>query len=395
MTGLLIAAAGDILVDREEPRSALASVRPLLEGADLALGNFEGVLTDSHGPTPGSAHATVVPAANAEGLRDFDFLSLANNHAMDAGYGGLADTIAALTSRGIAIAGAGSTLAQALAPAVFERRGIRVGVLAVTSVLRAGGEATEALPGVAPLRADDLYGPPVPGLINPGLPPRVVSQLNQDDWARLAGALSELRDRVDLLVVCAHWGDYTQPWVLTAHERSSARLLVEAGADIVLGHHHHFMRGVELQGGRPIMYGLGHLAFDHPRFIAEMRTKGVDLEAMGQEALVARYGEYGIFPRPETPTLPFHPLARRTGIALLEAGTGGVRRIGLVPCLIDETGTARPVSRRTEGWETAATFLRDCMRRAALPTDVCDRGWTRDGFDVLDVEARRPDWRQS
>jgi poly-gamma-glutamate capsule biosynthesis protein CapA/YwtB (metallophosphatase superfamily) len=84
---VVLAAVGDVLVDREAPAEALAGVAPLLEAADLAFGNFEGVLTDTELPRPG-AESTVVATANAAPLGVFDVMSLANNHTVDAGPAG-------------------------------------------------------------------------------------------------------------------------------------------------------------------------------------------------------------------------------------------------------------------------------------------------------------------
>src|SRR5205085_2884737 len=104
LTPLTIAAVGDVFVDRPEPAAALGGIAPLLEASDVTFANFEGVVTDRHAPVPGASDASIVPPAQAEPLRVFDVLSLANNHALDAGHGGLADTIAALD--GAAVVGA-------------------------------------------------------------------------------------------------------------------------------------------------------------------------------------------------------------------------------------------------------------------------------------------------
>src|SRR6185437_5417015 len=179
-------AVGDILVNRPDPETALAGIRPLLDAADIAFGNFEGVLTDSHPVTPGGWAPSLTGTRNAQALTGLDVVSLANNHAMDAGSPGLADTMQALTSVGIEPIGAGSTLADALRPVLLERGELRVAVVAATAVLQHGAEAGDETPGVAPLRADDCYLSPYPGGCAPGLAPRVLSVLNEADWAALA-----------------------------------------------------------------------------------------------------------------------------------------------------------------------------------------------------------------
>lgn len=379
-----IVGVGDVLIDRQTPSEALADVRALLEGADLAIGNFEGVLTDRHSPTPGSAQATVVPTANATGLDSFLVLSLANNHSMDAGYGGLADTISALSAQGIAVVGAGSSLAEALSPVVLNCNGVRVGILAATSVFRVGTEAFERLPGVAALRAHDYYGPSHAGSYTPGVPPRVISMLDENDWGHLVAAISGVRKHVDLLIVSVHWGDHSRPWVLTEHETTCARRLVDAGVDVIFGHHHHFMRGMEFVRGCPVFYGLGHLAFDHPRFASELRSEGTEIEGMNDRELVEVFGEFGIYPRPGTPNFPFHSLARRTGVAVVEVNQDGTMRCGIVPCMIQRNELTQAIQRNSTDWKPAVEFLQECMEKVGHKTEVTDTDWVVDDYDVVE-----------
>ena len=142
MTSRVIAAVGDVFVDRPGPAEALSGIAPLLAASDVTFANFEGVVTDRHPPVPGASDASIVPPAQAEPLRVFDVLSLANNHALDAGHGGLADTIDALES---AVVGAGPTLAAASRPVVVER----IAFVAAAAVFPMGTEAQAGASGIA------------------------------------------------------------------------------------------------------------------------------------------------------------------------------------------------------------------------------------------------------
>ncbi|MEV8443282.1 CapA family protein [Actinosynnema sp. NPDC051121] len=387
MSTVTLVAVGDVLVNREDPGTALSGIRPLLEAADLAFGNFEGVFTDTHPVVPGAASYSLTGTRNAPGLAGLDVVSLANNHAMDAGRPGLADTEAALAGLGIAATGAGPTLADALRPAVLERRGLRVAVVAATAVLQHGAEARFGVPGVAPLRADDCYLPAYPGGCAPGLAPRVVSVLNEGDWEALAAAVGRAREAADVVVASVHWGDHTRPWVLTDHERLCGELLAEAGAHLVLGHHQHMLRGVEAVAGAPVYFGLGHAVFDVPGYTDELASFGVRVAETSPAELEAMFGEYGIYPRPEQPEFPFPPLARHTGVAVAELSAAGVRRFGFVPCLIDGRGIARPVSRTEPAWADELEFLRRAQRAPGLATEVRDSGWVLADHDVLEYTA--------
>lgn len=381
MTPLTIAAVGDVFVDRPEPSAALSGIAPLLEASDVTFANFEGVVTDRHAPVPGASDASIVPPAQAEPLRAFDVLSLANNHALDAGHGGLADTISAL--EGVAVVGAGRTLAAASRPVVVEG----VAFVAAAAVFPMGTEAQAEAPGIAPVRVEDYYAAPFSGMYAPGVPPQIVSVVDDEDWSRLAGAVEEARRAADVVVASVHWGDHTRPWVLTDAERTCAQLLVEAGADVVLGHHHHLPRRVELLDGKPVFYGLGHAVFDQPRFADEFRRRGIDLDAMDEDERAAAFGEWAVYPRRASPSFPFHPLYRRSVAAVVELDGAEVVRAGVAPLLIGEDGIARPVARRDPGWPEALDFLARCQAEGGLVTEVRDAGWTHGGCDLVTATA--------
>jgi poly-gamma-glutamate synthesis protein (capsule biosynthesis protein) len=384
MNSVVIAAAGDVLVHRQNPDDVFSSVGPLLRQADLAFGNFEGVLTDRHSATPGSSTAAIAGTANAAPLGAFDVLSLANNHAMDAGYGGLDDTLATLARAGTAAVGAGRTIERAFAPHITERSGKRVAILAVTAVLALGTEANQSCPGIATLRAEDCWAPAHPGFCTPGVPPRIISILNEADWETLKQAVTDARKKADIVIVSVHWGDHTRPWILTDHERLCAQLLAEAKADLVLGHHQHIMRGVEFIDGMPVFYGLGHLVMDMPRYADELKIRGFNVEEMTPRELSELFGEYGHYPRPETPIFPFPAIARNSGIAIIEISEDKHIRCGMVPCLIDTSGIPCAISRKDKEWSNALSFLSDCADKGNLASKVLDKDWTYAGFDVIE-----------
>src|SRR5215207_3253860 len=115
-----------------DPRSIVDGVAPLLRSADLRVGNLETVFTTAVAPSgPGgrwflSADPRMVETLLAGG---FDAVTCANNHALDFGARGLADSLDVLAQHGIPACGAGSTDEEARAPALMEARGLRVGML--------------------------------------------------------------------------------------------------------------------------------------------------------------------------------------------------------------------------------------------------------------------------
>src|SRR5262249_10816188 len=146
-------------------------------------------------------------------------------------------------------------------PAVFERRGVKVGFLAYASVILPQYWATEDQPGVAPLRVNTYYEPYE---FQPGCPARVITIPVEEDVQQMQMDIDRLRDTVDCLVLSHHGGVQGVPKPLAQYQPTVARAAVEAGADVVLGHHTHCLQGVEVLSGRQrdavVFYSLGNFA---------------------------------------------------------------------------------------------------------------------------------------
>lgn len=374
MSELTMLAVGDVFVDRDDPSTAFHSARHLLATGDIVFGNCEGVFADDWERAPSSGSPVVAPAANAPALvgAGFDVLSLANNHSVDGGYRALLASRDTLRSLGAHTAGAGTDLGDAHAPAIVERGGVRVGVLAYTSVFPHGYEARAGTPGLAVLRAHTRYTPWELNEWNPGLLPKITTEPFEEDVERLRAGIAALREKVHVVLVSVHWGDFTRPFVLTDHERRIARLAIDAGADAVAGHHHHLLRGVEFHRGRPIFYGLGHYLFDLPNLAERLARDGYlgATTPTDQAALRRRFGAYRIAPRDGYPLLPFHPDSRMTGAAVLRISTSGVSEVGFLPARIDEHN--EPVHAAADSAEggAVAEYLQRCCDEEDLATKV-------------------------
>ena len=264
---ITLALAGDtyfqgVLADRlaADPPTVLEGVRPVLEAADLAIVNLETAVGEGGRPEPKEfafrAPPTALTALRAAGV---DAASMANNHGLDHGRQGLAETLAAERASGFPLVGIGADEAEAYAPLVTEVRGRRVAVVAATQVLdRSLAEAWTATAdqgGVASARRVD----------------------------RLAAAVREADAGSDTVVVFLHWGVEEQSCP-SGDQRELARAMVEAGADVVVGSHAHRVLGGGRLGGGYVHYGLGNFAF-HPRDGEAARTGVLELR-VGDEGVV-------------------------------------------------------------------------------------------------------------
>lgn len=239
-----LAAVGDImlggkaapLLEREGYGYPFATTRDILTGADLAIGNLETALTDGDDKLVDKQYRfrnpphKVAPALAEAG---FDIVSLANNHTLDYGYAGLRDTLAALERYGIRHHGAGGSRAEARRPVVFELAGgRRAGFLAYSNTFPREFWAGETRPGTA-------FG----------------------HQAHVRADVAALAERgVEVIVVSFHWGRERQT-ELRDYQPLLARTAIDAGADLVIGHHPHILQGVERYKDGVILYSLGNFAF--------------------------------------------------------------------------------------------------------------------------------------
>ena len=217
--------------------AVFAGIAPVLRAADAAWLNLESPLTDASDPYPGKdVHFQGDPRL-AAGLADagVDVVNMANNHAVDQGPAGLLESIRRLKAAGVKVVGVGKDAAAARRPAIVRTSsGATIGFLGWTDIIWPGYEAGSG-PGVATARTD---------------------------MSEVTRAIRQLKARVDYVVVCFHWGiEYTDMPI--AAQVSEAHAAIDAGADMVIGHHPHVLQGVQLYKGHFIIYSLGDLVFDH------------------------------------------------------------------------------------------------------------------------------------
>lgn len=240
---------GDVMLGRlvnetlseESPEYPWGDTLPLIRSADISLCNLECVLSDNGTPAPKTftfrSDAKNVAVLKVAGIKA---VSLANNHVLDFGPKALIEMLDILDTHGIAHAGAGRSLAQAMALATVNWKGQTVGLLAATDTEEVGWAATKDRPGIWYVPIDPL-----------------------DNRARLLfDAVSEAAQRVDFLIVSLHWGSNWGEKPERGH-RNFAHTLIQAGADLVFGHSAHITRGIEIYNGSPILYSAGDFVDDY------------------------------------------------------------------------------------------------------------------------------------
>ncbi len=298
------ALVGDAILSRrlspyEEP-GYLAMIE-IVRGADAAFANLEVLFRDRGDGYPathsGGTWMSAEPALAGELVwAGFDLVSRANNHTMDYGVGGLRATTRALDAVGLVHAGAGDNLARARAPAYLETALGRVALISVASTFsdedRAGPQRADlrGRPGLSPLRYDATYVLTSESLsklrevaaevgirtgtgdrmrflgrqFEVGDRPGVRTAPNEHDLAQIVAAVGEAKRQADWVIVTSHTHESAGSREVPAEFLVTfAHAVVDAGADMFVGHGPHVLRGVEIYEGKPIFYSLANFIFEN------------------------------------------------------------------------------------------------------------------------------------
>ncbi len=240
---ILITAAGDVTLGgnmRKNPKSTMytklmdeiggdlshffANVYDIFSQDDLTIVNFEGTLTEA---TKHKDNEFVfrAPAEHVQMLTlgSVEAVALENNHVMDFYQQGYDDTVAALTGAGIVYASDGR-------PGVFTAKGVTIGMLAYQTF--------------------DQYA-------------RLFEQVPKD--------VAALKAQVDMVIVSFHWGA-ERDYAPNANQIKLGRMTIDAGADLVLGHHSHRINPIECYNGKYIVYSLSNCSFSGNTRPSDMDT---------------------------------------------------------------------------------------------------------------------------
>ena len=237
-----------------------------LKGTKLLFGNLEGPISDK-GTKVGSIYSFRAEPKVIEGLTfaGFDVISLANNHAFDYGREALEDTFLKLKTAGVdelrssspcAIArvvdedsfistrrsarvidyvGAGFNQSEAYSPVIKEIQGTKIGFLAYTNLGPETWKATERNSGIA--------------------------WINENDFEKIKKDIENAKSQADILIVSLHSGE-EYLLELTQFQIEFSKAAIDAGANIVIGHHPHVIQRNEKYKDGWIFYSLGNFVFD-------------------------------------------------------------------------------------------------------------------------------------
>jgi hypothetical protein len=336
--------------------------KPVLQEADLRFAQNERVFTEREGlqvrSVPRFPHSNYVfhhtrahpdLAANFKAA-GFDVVSMASNHTMDYGTEGLRDSLDSVRALGIRTCGAGMSLDEARQPVIIERNGIQVAFLAYASVLPPGYAAGSIKAGVAPMEAHTYYSPQD---WQAGTPPNVVTIPYEDQLAALREDIARVKEQVHVVVVSIHWGVHHIPRVIAMYQPVVAHAAIDEGADIVLGHHPHVLKAVEVYKGKVCFYSLGNFSMTGGGHAdIETRFPGIGVERLGKltklEQDTEYFGQHGYH---------YGRDSRYTGVAKAVLSKGGVEAVSFLPAYVNPELQPEILSREDARFEEVVKYL--------------------------------------
>lgn len=349
-----IVLAGDLVLDEPNAAYWLAGIAPALQSADLAVGHLEVPHSARGAELQGDVPAPAAPPENVAAIAaaGFHMLSLAGNHIADCGAEGIADTLALLEAAGMKGAGAGLTLAEARAPAITERSGVTIGLLSYNCVGPEIAWASDDRAGCAYLRIEATDGAPI-------APAASLDRVTDEALAILQADIAILRQRADFVIVALHKGIVHTPARLAPYERAISHAAIDFGADMVVGHHAHIVRGIEFHHGKPIFHGLGNGCV-----VTSALSPAQDHPAR-REWAERRKVLFGFEPDPAYALAPFHPEAVNAMLGHVSLHPDGSISAGIIP--VDVLAPGRPVL--AEGQRKAAVerYIEQITVAAGLP----------------------------
>jgi poly-gamma-glutamate synthesis protein (capsule biosynthesis protein) len=212
------------------------STSEIISSYDLAFCNLECALSNRGTPLEKRfLFRSDTSCAYALSAAGFDVVCLGNNHTIDYGYDALLDTVDAVENAGMIEVGTQVAGTDDPGFRIIEKNGLDIGFLAFSDLYDDAGEVPEGYPYVM--------------MVDPVTLPQQVA---------------DAKSRCDVLIVSMHWGvDYLD--FPTERQQALAKLCIDEGADLILGHHPHVLQDVEIYKGKPIVYSMGGFVWDSSR----------------------------------------------------------------------------------------------------------------------------------
>ena len=380
-------AAGDVAPWRDEVDTVFRHVRPVIEAGDLAFCQLESLISDRGIRLPHRNPVAIIDGkpfmhedvnlGKAIKNAGFTVVSFAGNHCLDLGDDAFFDTIDAVRKEGMFMIGVGANIEEARQPGIVERKGTKIAFLAYNSILPPGYWATPKKPGCAPLRGITVYTPLEPD--QPGRPAKVMTYPDRGDLDAMIADIEKVRSRADVVIVSQHCGIHFVPAVIADYQKDLAHAAIDAGANLVLQHHSHILKGTEVYKGRAIFYSLGNFALELP-FTKDAQKKPPNLEEMAKWEKFPEYLPWAKYD-PSCPSFPFHPEARLSLMVKCIISGKQLKRVGFLPVYLNNQAEPEVQKKNDAKFDEIIDYMKDITQREKLTTE-----YTLSGDEVIIIE---------
>ena len=365
---MVLYAVGDVGPNREDPHSMFRHVAGLLKQGDIRFCQLETNLSTRGTPMPQARLPMRAHPNSARALKDagFQVVSFAGNHCMDFGQEAFFDTIQAIKANKMEPLGVGKNIAAARRPAIVERNGTRIAFLAYNSILPFGYWAETDRPGCAPLRAWTIYEQVEPD--QPGSRCKTHTFPHKDDLEAMAADIEKAKSKADIVILSIHWGIHFVPAQLADYQKETARKAIDCGADLILGHHPHILKGIEVYKGKAVIYSLGNFAIEQPAaFMKDLFKTARHSEI---EELNPQWDDKREYPLP--------PETRKSLIIKCVISEKRIKRISFLPVYLTVGSEPQILKSDNERFEDIVRYMNEITNNQGIHTK-----FVREGDEVV------------
>jgi poly-gamma-glutamate capsule biosynthesis protein CapA/YwtB (metallophosphatase superfamily) len=365
-SGIVFYAVGDIGPEREDPGSIFQNVAGVINSGDVALCQLEVNLSHRGAGPQGKEVARNPEIAAAIKKTGFDVVSFAGNHTLEVGLDSFYDTIDNLKRQELMVLGVGKDIDEARKPVIIERKGTRIAFLGYSSVAKEEHYAGRDRPGSAPLRAWTFYEAMEP--TQPGTPGRVHTFPYRNDLAAMVEDVRKARKMADVVIVSMHCGVHMTPALIAGYQKDYAHAAIDSGADLVVQHHAHILKGIEIYSGKAIFYGLANFALE----IHFMTREWAQIP--GVKELRRNLNPDWNPPYENYPSYPFPPDSRKTIVAKCEIRGKKVDRVSFLPVYITPEGEPEILNSNDARFNDVMNYMKDISADQGLTTEFTVKG---------------------
>ena len=180
-----------------------------------------------------------------------------------------------------------------------------------------------------------------------------------DDLKKMTEDIRKAKTEADIVIVSIHWGIHFKEAVLADYQRYYAHFAIDAGADLILGHHAHILKPIEIYKGKVIFYSLGNFAMEEVTdMLRDVKAKGQDMKTSKSHTEMTAISDAF-----KTTKRSFPMDSYLTMVAKWTVADGAIQRVSYLPAYLPEDGApyvlepADPLFQKVNGYMEKITAM--------------------------------------